>query len=202
MHESLHETLSAAATGDPVALNSLFGRHLPNLRAFIRMKAGRMVKAKESVNDLVQSVCREVLEDFDQFEYRGEAAFRQWLFLHATRKILERHRYHRAAKRDAAREAPPRDLPEDEATTLMRCYATFCTPSRRAAAREELHRIESAIAELPENQRDALALSRMMGLSYKDAAEQLDCTPAAVRGLVARGLARLSDSLTEPETPQ
>jgi DNA-directed RNA polymerase specialized sigma24 family protein len=38
-----------------------------------------------------------------------------------------------------------------------------------------------------------------MGLSYPQIAEQMETTEAAVRGLVARGLAALSDVLGEPD---
>ena len=72
---------------------------MPQLIAFLRVKVGRLIGARESVRDLAQSVCREVLEDMDDFEYAGDAAFRSWLFQQASRKILDRHRYLRRARR-------------------------------------------------------------------------------------------------------
>lgn len=196
MERDFPETVSAARSGNPAAFGSLFARHLPPLMAFIRIKVGPALAARESVSDLAQSVCREILMDLDEFEYQGEAAFRKWLFLQATRKIVDRSRYHRRARRDQARERRSLQEPsEDEAESLVECYATLCTPSRHAAAREELERIESALQELPESQRDAVTLSRVMGISYREIAKQMGCTESAVRGLVARGLAELSSLL-------
>ena len=60
------------------------------------------------------------------------------------------------------------------ATGLLADYATFCTPSRVASAREEIERIEAALAELPERQRVAVSMVRMLGLSYPEAAEALE----------------------------
>ncbi|MCC7398809.1 MAG: sigma-70 region 4 domain-containing protein, partial [Planctomycetes bacterium] len=40
-------------------------------------------------------------------------------------------------------------------------------------------------------------MSRLMGLSYPQVAEQMGITEAAVRGLVARGLAALSSSIDD-----
>ena len=102
MDPALPETITAARRGDQTALNSLFARNLPPLMAFIRMKAGGVVLARESISDLAQSVCREALMDAEDFEYRGEAEFRNWLFLQATRKILDRARYLKAQKRYSA----------------------------------------------------------------------------------------------------
>ena len=155
------DTVARAAEGDRQALDVVFERNLGPLVAFIRMKAGGVVAARESALDIAQSVCREVLQDFDQFEFRGETAFRNWLFLHATRKILDRNRYHHRDRRDAAREVNQHVGSGDETETLLASYGTLCTPTRQVSAREELARIESAILELPEDQREAVMTPRM-----------------------------------------
>jgi len=196
MDPNLPETITAARGGDQAAFDSLFARNLPPLMAFIRMKAGGQILARESVSDLAQSVCREVLMDGEDFEYRGETQFRNWLFLQATRKVMDRGRYLKAAKRDVAQEVSA-DESNDEAQSLLECYGTFCTPSRAAGAREELARLETAIAQLPEQQRDAIASSRVLGLSYSEVAARMGVTESAVRGLVARGLSRLSGILED-----
>ena len=190
-------TVNAARQGQPEAFDSLFARNLPKLVAFIRARAGGVVAAKESVHDLAQSVCREALADLDKFDYRGEEAFRHWLFVRATRKICNRHRFHHRAKRDVSREAQDFAPSEDEASQIIDCYATLGSPSRIVGAREELERIEKALADLPDAQREAVALSRVAGLSYEEIAEQLDRSESSVRGLVMRGLARLAALLEE-----
>ena len=67
--------------------------------------------------------------------------------------------------------------------------------SRHASAKEEIERFEAALAELPENQRDAVMMSRLMGLDYSEISDVMGVTPSAVRGLVARGLAAVVDAL-------
>ena len=175
-------------------LDALFARNLPPLVAFIRSRAGRAVSAHESAADIAQSVCREVLQDMSGFEYRSDEAFRGWLFVQASRKILDRNRFLHRERRDVAREQPPAPS-EDEAKTLLTCYASLRTPSRYASAREELKRIEAVVQDLPEAQRDAVTMSRLMGLSYGDIAQAMGTTESAVRGLVARGLAAIAAKL-------
>lgn len=190
----LARQIAAARRGDPQAVDSLFARNLPPLIAFIRSRAGKAVAARESASDLAQSVFREVLMDVDRIELRGEDAFRNWLFMQATRKVLDRAKYLGRDRRDVEREQP---IPEagPEADALLACYATIVSPSQHVAAKEELVRIEGAVHRLPENQRDAVTMSRLMGLSYPQIAEQMQTTESAVRGLVARGLAALSSEL-------
>jgi RNA polymerase sigma-70 factor (ECF subfamily) len=194
MHDELRETIVAARSGDRAAFDSLFARHLPALQAFLRCRVAGELKELESIRDLAQSVCREVLQDIAALDYRGEDAFRGWLFLQATRKIVDRYRYHKRARRDSSRDTP---LPADDEAELLQHYATLCTPSRHASGQEQLSRVEAAMRRLPEKQRDAVLMSRVAGLSYAAIAGQTDTTESAVRGLVARGLARLAEILGE-----
>jgi RNA polymerase sigma-70 factor, ECF subfamily len=194
MADQFAADIMAARQGDPRAVETLFGRSLPPLVAFIRARIGRQIAARESAHDIAQSVFREVLQDTDKIEWQGEAAFRNWLFMQATRKVLDRAKFHSRERRDVAREIA---LPEAsaEAEALLGCWTGGATPSRHAIAREELARIEAAVGQLPEKQRDAVTMSRLLGLSYAQIADQIGCSEAAVRSLVARGLAALSSEL-------
>ena len=187
--------IAAARRGEPAALDSIFQRNMGPLVAFIRSRSGKAVAARESAHDIAQSVFREVLVDAPAIELKGEGAFRNWLFMQASRKVLDRAKFLARERRDASREVPIPDA-GPAADALLGAYATLGTPSRHAAARDEIARFEAAIARLPENQRDAVTMSRVLGLGYPQIAEQLGATEAAVRGLVARGLAALASSLT------
>lgn len=184
---------------DPEQLDRLLGESMTPLIAFIRARSGGAVAARESAVDLAQSVCREVLQDLEQIEYRGDTAFRSWLFQAASRKILDRSRHHHRERRDVRREVPI-DAGDGGASAeaMLSVYQTVTTPSRHASAKEELVRIEAAMGELPADQRDAVMMSRVLGLSYAEIAAQLGKTESSVRGLVARGLAEFAGRL-EPD---
>jgi len=196
MERDLAAEIAAARRGEPHAVDSLFARNLPPLVAFIRARAGKAIAARESAVDIAQSVFREVLQDVDHIELQGEGAFRNWLFQQATRKVLDRAKFHGRDRRDMQKEVA---IPEagPAADALLACYASIASPSQHAVAREELARFEAAVQQLPENQRDAVTMSRLMGLSYDQIAEQLGTSESAVRGLVARGLAALSSQLDD-----
>lgn len=174
-------------------LDALFARHLPALTAFLRHKVGGELLARESIDDLAQSVCREVLADLDTLEFRGEEAFRSYLFLQATRKVVDRHRYHHQPRRDAGRTDPLPD--ETRQIEDAGIYSPLATPSQHAGAREQLLRVQ----QLPESQRDAILLTRIAGLSYAEVAAHTGVSESALRGLIARGLARLTVLLDAKE---
>ena len=169
----------------------LYEHHLPAFRAFVRLRMGELLRAKESGTDIVQSVFREVLEELADFEWKGDAAFRQWLFQRGMGKILNRHKYYKAARRDAALEARAGGLSQDE-SRLANCYATVCSPSSAAMDRKDLRRLEKAFDALSDDHREAILLARIVGLSGREVAEQMGRTESAVRMLLSRALSRLA----------
>lgn len=182
--------------GDEDALEQLLSKHLPALRAFVRLRSDRTLRARESTSDLVQSVCREVLTHLDRFQHPSEAGFRQWLYTTALRKIQNRYAHYHAQKRDAAREVAL-DLDAGDAPGTLACYASFATPSQDVAAREEVERIEAAFDKLPDDYRTVISLSRVVGLSHAEIAQQMERTEGAVRTLLSRALARLAELLDQ-----
>lgn len=196
------ELLHKASRGDEPALQSLLERHLDGLHAYIRLQAGDLIRRKESVSDLVQSVCCEVLQEADNFDYRGEPQFRRWLYTAALRKVIDKNRYYRAGKRDVVREVSGIHVPQGSAqdSRLLRAYGDFCTPSREAIVQEELARIENAFQALPEHYREVVTMSRIWRFTNRQIAEELDKTEDAVRMLLGRALARFS-SLLERAKP-
>lgn len=180
-----------ATRGDQPALDELVAMHVPRLRAWLRLRAPAAVLARESTSDLVQSVCREALDELGRFEWRGEPAFRAWLYTKAATKLVDRLRHWQAQRRAAA--GPELRVSQAEDGELAGVYlAAGLTPSRVAIGREDLARFEQALAELPEDQREVLALVRIAGLSQAEVATHLGRSEGSVRGLLQRALRRLS----------
>ncbi|MHC4512530.1 MAG: RNA polymerase sigma factor [Planctomycetota bacterium] len=180
---------------DEPPLESLLEKELASLRAFVDRQLGQQVRARESSADIVQSVCREALEDRGQFEYRGEAAFRHWLQRCALHKIYRKWEYHKAQKRDAAREV--RAEGNDSEGGLAHLARTSRTPSRELMDKQAVERIHAAIECLPDKYRLAVTLHKLVGLSSKEIADETGQSEGAVRTQVYRGLAQLGVLLAE-----
>lgn len=191
MRSDTESLVSEASQGSLPAVEELLARNLPALRAFLRLRAGPAVRAHEQSGDLVQSVCREVLENLSGFRYGGEAGFRNWLFTAALRKLDDRGRHWQAGKRDAAR-----DVRCDE--ELLEGYRQMTSPSEHAIAREQAGRLEAAFDALDEDDRELITLARLVGLSHAEIAAQRGCSEGAARVALHRALARLARRL-DPE---
>ena len=189
MTDESDELVERATRGEVDAVEALLEKHLAGLQGFVARNAGRLVGAKESSSDLVQSVCREVLERLanERFEYRGERAFKHWLYRAATLKLMNRHRYWIAGARDAALERPLGStgdggpIPE-----------TPGTPSEEAMLLEELERFRGAFAQLSEIHRRVVQLAHVEGRPHRAIADELGITEAHSRVLLSRAMARLA----------
>jgi RNA polymerase sigma-70 factor (ECF subfamily) len=191
---STENLLAAAQKGDEQAVQSLLHRHLPQLRAFIRLRCGAELRAKESASDLVQSVCRDVIQNMGGFQWEGEAAFRAWLCTAAARKVADRAAYWNTARRDVAKEATGGD------EALLMVYRQSASPSEVVQGREALERIEGAFDKLPEDYREAIVLSRILGLPREEVAKRMGKTEDSVRHLLFRGLAQLARLVEEKKS--
>ncbi|MBI3817942.1 MAG: sigma-70 family RNA polymerase sigma factor [Planctomycetes bacterium] len=205
MAEPIPELVKSAIHGDSGAAEKLLERNLPQLEAFVRLRSGRRLLAKESASDIVQSVCREVLMDIGELKWVDESHFKFWLFTNALRKISNRHQYWSRERRDIAKEIPSGHAGADASgdgaggeAVLLNAYCTIATPSKNVAAREEIERIETVFDKLPDRYREIILLSKMVGLTHPQIAEKLEMSESNVRVLLFRALARLSELLSTP----
>ncbi len=182
--------VARASGGDAHAVEELLARYLPDLRGYVHNQAGGLVRGREETVDLVQSVCREVLEHLadERLEYRGEAEFRQWLYRAAQLKLMNRHRYWRAERRD-----PEQETSSDAEAVLQ----SLLTPSRAAIAREDFERFERGFALLPEREREVVRLAHVEGRSHQEIGEELGIEPNHSRQILHRALVKLSKLLVE-----
>ena len=184
---STQALVAAAAQQDRAAVEQLLVRHLPGLEAFVRLRMGAELRQLMTAPDVVQSVCREVLEDLTDFEFRGEAPFRHWLYVRAENKLKMQGRAQRAQKRDRRKEQA---LPDQ--STFLPAYRTLCTPSEAMDQREMIARVEAAFDLLPDDYREAVTLHKLVGLSHAEIAARMGKSEGAVRNLVYRGISRLA----------
>mgnify|MGYP003642666954 CR=1 FL=1 len=175
----------SASSGDRDAMLQLLQRHLPELRAFIRLRTGPHLLAQETPDDLVQSVCREVIGNLSGFDYRSEQAFKSWLFLNALHKVQDKARYYAAEKRNPARAGTPED------PQMLSGYVSMLSPSRVAIAREDVAQFESAFDQLSAEHREVITLHRLLGLDHEQIAARMNRSAAASRVLLHRAIARL-----------
>ncbi len=186
----LRQLVVSATAGDEPALAQLLTEHLPRLRAFIRLRSNPLVRQYESCSDIVQSVCREVLQSCCHFEYRGEGPFRAWLYRTALNKILEHTRSLTQQKRDVRREQPM-----DSTVDYGELLGRGPTASQLAIAGETGEKMERAFDTLSDDYREVITLSRIVGLSHAEVAAHMGRGEGAVRMLLSRALVAYIEAL-------
>jgi RNA polymerase sigma-70 factor (ECF subfamily) len=138
---------------------------LPRLRRFARGLTGSAVEA----DDLVQAACERALARTHQFQ--AGTRFDSWMFRIVQTVWIDQIRardIRRTESEDAARQ-----VGSDESV-------------RRVEARMALREVQAAIVTLPPEQRAALLLVTVEGLSYKEAAEVAAVPVGTIMSRLAR----------------
>ena len=163
--------VEAARRGSDQAFERIVARHQQAVRGFLRRLGGDSSDA----DDLAQETFVAAWSQLDRF--RGASSLRSWLCGIAYRKHLGQRRSHRRA---AERDAVFAEMDEQGAET--------------AAAGDRLD-LARAMALLPIDQRAAVSLCLAADFSHAEAAEALNLPLGTVKSHVARGRAKLLDSL-------
>jgi RNA polymerase sigma-70 factor (ECF subfamily) len=165
-----------------------------------RARLGRGGSWKLEASDIVQETLREAHEKRGQFRGRSEAEMAGWLRRLLACTIADAASFVHADKRDARLERSLEDeLCESSAVLGDLLASPQSTPSRAAVRHEDAVRLARALNRLPEAQRESLVLRHFQGLSIEQVARELDRTPAAVGGLLRRGLRELRVLLADGE---
>lgn len=195
------EWVDAASRGDAESIDQLLQEFLPDLQAYVRRHAGRLALARESSADIVQSICRELLEHLGdgRFQYQGVGPFRKWLYRAALLKISARRRHNGAEARhpDLEREGL---IQNDSSSPALEPFTVDGSPSRVAVLHEELDRLRVGLEELPVRYAEVISMAQVDGLAHAEIARRLEITESHSRVLLARALARLASNLRRHES--
>jgi RNA polymerase sigma-70 factor (ECF subfamily) len=166
------------------------------LRALARLHLDPALNAKLDASDLVQQTLLKAHQARGQFRGTSSGEMAAWLRQILARTLADALRDLRRDKRDAGRERSL-DAALDESSCRLEQWlaAEQTTPSMRADRNERFLALAEALAELPDDQREALLLKHCQGLSVAEVAAKLGRTPAAVAGLLRRGLEQLRGQL-------
>lgn len=90
--------------------------------------------------------------------------------------------------------------PDLDDTLETRTGDEGASPESTAATREELGRLQAALTDLPEGQREAIVRYHIDGMSYQDIAASLEVPVGTIMTWLHRGRARLRTLVTEGGT--
>jgi RNA polymerase sigma-70 factor (ECF subfamily) len=173
------------------------------LSTFIERQLGTALRRKVEVDDIFQEVSVEAVRALPQADFAHREPF-SWLCQIAEHRIVDAHRHHYGAqKRDAGREVPlgaPGDSARAAIVDLL--VVSMTTPTQALSRKGHEARLYQALAELPEEQREALRLRYVENRPTKEIAELLGKSDGAVRVMLTRSLDRLQRILGPDDAPR
>jgi RNA polymerase sigma-70 factor (family 1) len=175
--------------GEADAFRELFEKHGRAIVNFAYHFVGSRQRAEEIAQDVFLQIYRAAAR------YEPTAKFTTWLYRIATNACLNE------VRRPEHRH-PRRPLEHQQEDARERAEIAFPDPTAVSgdsalAGRELEAKIHEVLDDLPPNQRAALLMSRVDGMSYLEVAEALETTESAVKSLVFRATATMRKELAE-----
>jgi RNA polymerase sigma-70 factor, ECF subfamily len=174
-------------------------RRLESFRNYLLLLArarldGRL-RSKLDPADLVQQTMTRALERREQFRGASDeqrAAWLRTLLAHAMVDALRKH-----VRPDGTERSLEAALEQSSARLEALLAADQTSPSGRVEKQERLVLLADALAALPEDQRHAIELKHLQGLTLVDVAREMNRSVPAVAGLLHRGMRALHEDLGE-----
>lgn len=167
------QLLELFRAGSDDAFQVLHDRYRQRLFVYTRQMLGG---SQADAEDVMQDV---FLRAYGALRADGRAvSVRAWLYRVAHNRCIDQLRRPRPATVE---------LLEETATSMA------LDPAAETQQREDLRRLVTDVGRLPEQQRSALLLREMEGLSYQELAGALDCSVPAVKSLLVRARMGLAE---------
>jgi RNA polymerase sigma-70 factor (ECF subfamily) len=194
------QMLEAAGRGEADAVERLLTAHREPLRRMIGLRLDPALAARVDASDIVQDVLLEAHRRLQEYLKNPVMPFHLWLRHIAKDHIIDAHRRHRQAQRRSLdREQPivPAVLADHSSYELAgQLLDPELTPATEAMRRELQRRLDAAIAELDEDDREIILLRHREQLSNQDVARALGLSEAAASMRYLRAVRRLRTLLT------
>jgi RNA polymerase sigma-70 factor (ECF subfamily) len=158
-----------------------------------RIQLDRQLQSKIDPDDIVQQTLARALERREQFRGCEDAQRAAWL--RTLLANLLRDAFRKFARPGAVERSLQSALDQSSARLEEFLAADLTSPSERIDRQERLVRLADALAKLPEDQRNAVELKHLQGLSLVEAAGRMGRSVPAVAGLLQRGLKALRNDL-------
>jgi RNA polymerase sigma-70 factor (ECF subfamily) len=183
------QLMLAVQRGDRSAFERLFEKHVRGVVGFATQFVGTRARAEELAQDVFLQIYRA------RARYVPTARFTTWLYRMVTNACLSEVR-----RADHRRRVQAVDQLEERCGDDPNAEGATRSSEDALLSQETLSRLRAALTELPPQQRAALLLARLEGLSYDEVAATLACSVSAVKSLIHRATVTLRDRMQEEHT--
>jgi len=186
--------LERAGDGDQVAVDALLVRHRPRLRAMVKLRLDCRVAARIDPSDVVQEALLEAYRRLPEFLRERPIPFYPWLRQLAWDKLVRLHQRHiHSQKRSVDREATIDPVLTDDSVAALasKLWKSSTGPHSRIVKAELRDRLQTALGQLSETDRELLILRYIEQLSIQEIMAVLSLRESAVNLRLLRALQRM-----------
>ena len=177
------------AAGDELACAELVGEH----QRMVVQLAVNLLGDRDEALDLSQEVFLRVFRTMHRF--RGQSSLRTWIYRIAVNQARNRHRFWRRRHR-----ADQVSLDQHIAAHGEFMSGLESGPERMLAQKQLAQKLQRALDQLPFDQRTAIVLREVDGLSYEEIAYSLGVAIGTVKSRLTRARQALRLELREART--
>lgn len=166
-------------SGDQAAFAALFDRHQAAVLRFAFRFVGSQGRAEEVAQEVFLKVYRSAKS------YRPTAKFKTWLFRIVTNHCLNENR--RGDRRH--------EVGDEAQASAERQGHSAVRPDESLEGKELERAITAALLHMSERERAAFCMCRFEGMPYRDIADALSASEAAVKSLIHRATLQVSEAI-------
>ena len=185
----LAELIQEAKSGDSASFDRLVDQFAARIFGFLF----RMTGSRQDAEDLMQDAFVRVVRTIASYQHEGR--FEAWLFRIAANLARDRvRRIRRIPKTVGGFSRLSDEEGEAAQPTLVELAAGVDEPADAALVREEeIDALSTALALLPDGEREVLMLRHFSELSFSEIAEALECPLGTALARAHRGVSHLRE---------
>jgi RNA polymerase sigma-70 factor, ECF subfamily len=174
-------TLQRVDSKVDISFEELFDRYSSMVFSLVYQILGD----REEALDVSQEVFLTIYQKLDSF--RGESSLKTWIYCIAVHRASNRFRWWNRLRRKGTISLEELMDKSSERDICINTSSRFQSPEEALLVEEEHEELQRLLLNLPLQQRIALVLRDVQGLSYEEIAESLKISLGTVKSRIARG---------------
>ena len=186
---------------DQVELAELLEQHQYALEGFIKRNLGMRLKQKVEAHDILQNTMISAIKSFDSQDFTQLDSY-AWLCHLVEQRIIDAHRHFFGTQKRSANKEVGLETPLTGSRQLCMIdvlAASMTTPTQAIQRDENIDAMETAFNTLSDEQKQALHLRFVEGLSLQEISERLGKSNGATRVMLSRAIAKVQSVIYEEQ---
>lgn len=191
--QAFADLIERARSGDPEAVSQLIEPYRKYLLMIANDGLDDAWRAKMGASDIVQETMLKAQQHLPQFHGEEEVEFKAWLAKILTNDIRKTRRHFQTRKRNTQKEINI----QDQSAVARGLVDRHLTPGTDAAKQEKQRALQAAMSSLSSEQRQAIEMRSLKGMSFEEIGEALGKSNEAARKFWARSVETLAQRLKQ-----